>query len=95
MLNIFFSLIFSVALPRPACDVAISGLGWITVEPFGPSPVSDGGETGGEIVLAVHVPKPVEVFVRPPLPVGAAGGKWYEYRELTELEQEVRPKWYF
>ncbi|KAL1534898.1 nitric-oxide synthase (NADPH) [Salvia divinorum] len=80
---------------RPACDVAISGLGWITVEPFGPSSVSDGVEIGGEIVLAVHVPKPVEVFVRPPLPVGAAGGTWYDYRELTELEQEVRPKWYF
>ncbi|XP_057765984.1 putative nitric oxide synthase [Salvia miltiorrhiza] len=77
---------------RPACDVAISGLGWISVEP---SSVSDGVEAGGEIALAVHVPKPVEVFVRPPLPVGAAGGKWYEYRELTEMEQEVRPKWYF
>lgn len=83
---------------RPACDVAISGLGWITVEPFsqsGTSSAPSGADAGGEIGLVVHVPKPVEIFVRPPLPVDTAGGKWYEYRELTEMEQEVRPRWYF
>ncbi|KAL0317654.1 UNVERIFIED_CONTAM: NO-associated protein 1, chloroplastic/mitochondrial [Sesamum angustifolium] len=85
-------------IDRPACDVAISGLGWISVEPFSQSLRSSetsAVEAGGEISLVVHVPKPVEMFVRPPLPVGSAGAEWYQYRELTEMEQEVRPKWYY
>ncbi|KAG8381529.1 hypothetical protein BUALT_Bualt06G0131200 [Buddleja alternifolia] len=85
-------------IERPACDVAISGLGWISVEPFtqsSKSSESSAVECSGEIVLAVHVPKPVEIFIRPPLPVGSVGGEWFEYRELTEEEQEIRPKWYF
>ncbi|XP_059624874.1 NO-associated protein 1, chloroplastic/mitochondrial isoform X2 [Cornus florida] len=83
---------------RPACDVAISGLGWIEIEPRSRLSGTSGlntDATAQELVLAVHVPKPVEIFVRPPLPVGKAGGEWYQYRELTEKEQEVRPKWYF
>ncbi|XP_020215434.1 putative nitric oxide synthase [Cajanus cajan] len=83
---------------RPACDIAISGLGWFTVEPVSrslknsqPKPV----DTAGELILAVHVPKPVEIFVRPPIPVGKAGAEWYQYVELTEKEEEMRPKWYF
>lgn len=78
--------------------MAISGLGWISVEPYSQfckSSESSGVEVDGEICLVVHVPKPVEIFTRPPLPVGSAGGKWYQYRELTEMEVEVRPKWYF
>ncbi|XP_073139503.1 putative nitric oxide synthase [Henckelia pumila] len=85
-------------IQRPACDIAISGLGWISVEPFSqflkssdPSEV----EENGVIALNVHVPKPVEIFTRPPLPVGDAGGEWYEYSDLTEKEEEARPKWYF
>ncbi|KAK9291494.1 hypothetical protein L1049_019442 [Liquidambar formosana] len=81
---------------RPACDVAISGLGWITVEPMGKSlRMSEANfeETSEELQLTVRIPKPVEIFVRPPLPVGKAGGELYQYRELTEKEQEVRPKW--
>ncbi|XP_011076376.1 putative nitric oxide synthase [Sesamum indicum] len=83
---------------KPACDVAISGLGWISVEPFSQSLRSSetsAVEAGGEISLVVHVPKPVEIFVRTPLPVGSAGAEWYQYRELTEMEQEIRPKWYY
>ncbi|XP_058104799.1 putative nitric oxide synthase isoform X2 [Magnolia sinica] len=83
---------------RPACDIAISGLGWIAIEPIRQqSEISGSSEfklTPGELHLAVHVPKPVEIFVRPPMPVGKAGGEWYEYRELTEKEEESRPKWY-
>lgn len=85
---------------RPACDIAISGLGWVAVEPVsGAAPV--GGDldleetTTGDLELAVRVPKPVEIFVRPPIPVGKAGGEWYEYREMTEEEEELRPRWYF
>ncbi|XP_075513230.1 LOW QUALITY PROTEIN: putative nitric oxide synthase [Primulina tabacum] len=85
-------------IQRPACDVAISGLGWMSVEPFSqflkssdPSEV----EESGVITLKIHLPKPVEIFVRPPLPVGNAGGEWYQYNDLTEKEEEVRPKWYF
>lgn len=83
---------------RPASDVAISGLGWIAVEPVSKSlRRSDINleETIKELHLAVHVPKPVEVFVRPPLPVGKAGAEWYQYRELTEKEEELRPKWHY
>ncbi|XP_058205392.1 NO-associated protein 1, chloroplastic/mitochondrial isoform X2 [Rhododendron vialii] len=83
---------------RPARDVAISGLGWIAVEPISRSPgVCDSNleETDRELLLVVHVPKPVEIFVRPPLPVGKGGEEWYQYREFTEKELEVRPKWYF
>ncbi|XP_028192754.1 NO-associated protein 1, chloroplastic/mitochondrial-like isoform X1 [Glycine soja] len=84
--------------PKPACDIAISGLGWFTVEPVSrslkisqPKPV----ETAGELILAVHVPKAVEIFVRSPIPVGKAGAEWYQYVELTEKQEEMRPKWYF
>ncbi|XP_071710456.1 putative nitric oxide synthase [Rutidosis leptorrhynchoides] len=88
---------------RPACDVAISGLGWITIEPDSqtlkdPNSNSDlliQQREAMEISLDVHVPKPVEIFVQPPLPVGKLGGEWYQYRDLTEKEEETRPKWYF
>jgi len=85
-------------LCRPACDIAISGLGWLSVEPVGRShrySQQNAIDTTGELLLAVHVPKPVEIFTRPPLPVGKAGAEWYEYAELTDKEQEMRPKWYF
>lgn len=83
---------------RPACDVAISGLGWITVEPVSQTlkePDADLVQEAMVISLDVHVPKAVEIFVRPPLPVGKLGGEWYQYRDLTEKEEETRPKWYF
>ncbi|KAI3905248.1 hypothetical protein MKX01_017494 [Papaver californicum] len=83
---------------RPACDVAISGLGWIAVEAITNlqeiSSSMSSEDNAEELHLAVHVPKPVEIFVRPPIPVTKAGGEWYEYRELTEMEEELRPKWY-
>ncbi|XP_021285957.1 NO-associated protein 1, chloroplastic/mitochondrial isoform X2 [Herrania umbratica] len=83
---------------RPASDVAISGLGWIAVEPKRKSlRISDNNfaETIKELHLTVRVPGPVEIFVRPPFPVGKAGAEWYQYRELTAKEEEVRSKWYF
>ncbi|GAB2265444.1 hypothetical protein Dimus_000499 [Dionaea muscipula] len=83
---------------RPACDVAVSGLGWIRVEPICELLKTSDSRlqpSGGELHLTVHVPKPVEIFVRPPMPVGQDGGEWYQYRELTEVEQETRPKWFF
>jgi nitric-oxide synthase len=86
---------------RPACDIAISGLGWVAVEPLG-VPSSNPDESAeeednesGELHLRVHVPKPVEIFVRPPLPVGKAASQWYRYQELTEEEEELRPKWHY
>ncbi|KAG2647920.1 putative nitric oxide synthase [Panicum virgatum] len=88
-------------LDRPACDIAISGLGWISVEPLGvPSNSADSNveeecDDDSELHLIVHVPKPVEVFVRPPLPVGKAASQWYRYQELTEEEEELRPKWHY
>ncbi|KAG6525961.1 hypothetical protein ZIOFF_015934 [Zingiber officinale] len=56
--------------------------------------ISD-SEQAGELHLAVHVPKPVEVFLRPPMPVGKAGEEWYQYQDLTEKEEELRPKWFY
>ena len=93
-------LICNNVICRPACDIAISGLGWISVEPSGvPSNGPDDNieeeHDGGELHLVVHVPKPVEVFVRPPLPVGKAASQWYRYQELTEEEEELRPKWHY
>lgn len=84
-------------LYRPACDIAISGLGWIAVEPFGLETTSQSNSEDciGELQLAVHVPKPVEIFIRPPIPVSKAGSEWYQYQELTEKEEELRPKWYY
>ena len=82
--------------------MAISGLGWISIEPVSRSIRQSDSDSdlnlkdkAGELHLAVHVPKPVEVFVRPPLPVGKVGAEWYQYRELTDKEEEVRPKWFF
>jgi nitric-oxide synthase len=88
----------SLCLGRPACGVAISGLGWISIEPVSKSiKISDPNleETARELHLAVHVPKPVEIFVRPPLLVAKAGAEWLQYRELTENEDEASPKCYF
>lgn len=87
-------------IERPVCDVAISGLGWICVEPVnkklaGTSDLAGKPSAGGVLVMTVRVPKPVEIFVRSPIPVGKDGGEWYEFRDLTEKEEEVRPKWYF
>jgi hypothetical protein len=100
---LIFSLLLSqwtisLCLGRPACDVAISGLGWISIEPVSKSiKISDPNleETDKELHLTVHVPKPVEIFVRPPIPVAKTGAEWYQYRELTEKEEEARPKCYF
>lgn len=91
------SLSITFSLVRPACDIAISGLGWIAVEPIGGSDThrETDSEQAGELHLAVHVPKPVEVFLRPPMPVGKAGEEWYQYQELTEKEEELRPKWFY
>lgn len=82
---------------RPAYDIAISGLGWIAVDHV-TKPLSNSmafKENFGELHFTVHVPKAVEIFVRSAMPVGNAGREWYEYRELTEKEEELRPKWYF
>ncbi|XP_020694575.1 NO-associated protein 1, chloroplastic/mitochondrial isoform X2 [Dendrobium catenatum] len=81
---------------RPASDIAISGLGWISVEPFGLGVgQNEFVDCKGELHLDVHVPKPVEIFVRPPMPVGSGSAEWYQYQELTEAEEELRPKWYY
>lgn len=78
--------------------MAISGLGWISIEPICRllrSSDSNLEKTAGELHLDVHVPKPVEIFVRSPIPVGKSGAEWYQYRELTEKEEEDRPKWHY
>lgn len=84
---------------RPASDVAISGLGWISIEPIRRSkdsePPRDLQEAEHEIRVCVSVPKPVEVFIRPTLPIGTSGAEWYQYRDLSDKEEELRPKWYF
>lgn len=83
---------------RPACDVAVSGLGWIAMEPK--SKTSSNSDSSSEKIarelhLVVHVPRPVEIFVRRPLPVGKCGTDWYQLKELTDKEEEARPKWNF
>ncbi|XP_031484256.1 putative nitric oxide synthase [Nymphaea colorata] len=80
---------------RPACDIAVSGLGWIVLEPMGISTEFSDlivEDTPRELHLTIHVPKPVEVFIRPPMPVGKAGAEWYMFQDLTEKQIEMRPK---
>ena len=78
----------SLCLCRPACDLAISGLGWIPVEPMGRSL----GTSGSDLE---EIAKQLKLSIRVLIPVGKGGGEWYQYQELTEKEVEVRPKWYF
>ncbi|KNA17820.1 hypothetical protein SOVF_076400 [Spinacia oleracea] len=83
---------------RPSSDIAISGLGWIAIEPISKelsTPDAIPELHDNELHFKVHVPKPVEIFVRSPLPVGKAGSEWYQYRDLTEEEEEIRPKWHY
>lgn len=77
--------------------MAISGLGWISIEPICRllRSADSNLEKTAELHLAVYVPKPVEIFVRSPIPVGKSGAEWYQYRELTEKEEEDRPKWHY
>ncbi|CAN0902523.1 NO-associated protein 1, chloroplastic/mitochondrial [Linum grandiflorum] len=87
---------------RPASDIAISGLGWIAVEPVRKSSSTTSQvsnllpeDSAKKLHFMVHVPRPVEIFVRSPLPVGKAGSERYQYRDLTDKEEETRPKWYY
>lgn len=81
---------------RPTCDIAISGLGWVTIEAGqggdnenSGTQTIDGSES--EVEIVIFMPKAVEAFVRSPIPVGFQGSEWYDYRELTENELEARP----
>eukprot|EP00250_Pteridium_aquilinum_P010516 c19443_g1_i1 orf=108-1952(+) len=83
---------------RPACDIAISGLGWMTIECGYAEYMEDleaqNVSTDKTVQVILHVPRSVEIFVRPSLPVGARGSEWYDYRELSEKELEARPQVY-
>ncbi|KAL2334398.1 hypothetical protein Fmac_015611 [Flemingia macrophylla] len=53
-------------------------------------------DTSGELILTVHIPKAIEIFVRPPISVHNTRVEWYQYVELIEKEEEeMRLKWYF
>jgi hypothetical protein len=79
---------------RPAGDIAISGLGWVTV---GATSVYSEGDLGEELEehersivrLKVWVPKAVEVFMRPSIPVGTSASQWYEYMDVDDDELET------
>ncbi len=81
-------------LARPAGDIAISGLGWVTV---GATSVDREGDLGEELEehersivrLKVWVPKAVEVFLRPSIPVGTSASQWYEYMDVDDDELET------
>ncbi|CAI7857567.1 unnamed protein product, partial [Closterium sp. NIES-53] len=45
-----------------------------------------------DVEVVVHVPKGIEVFVRPPMPVGWFANDWYQYEELSEKEEMARPR---
>ena len=73
---------------RPAGDLAISGLGWITIGLV----YNEEEETGyiNHVVrLRVHTPKAVETFIRPSMPVGSNATEWYEYMEVEDEESEA------
>ncbi|KAJ7532244.1 hypothetical protein O6H91_14G079500 [Diphasiastrum complanatum] len=79
---------------RPAGDIAISGLGWVAVhESSADNDVSYGAKAVGENVnIIVHTPKAVEIFVRPSIPVGIDGSRWYKYVDLSEEQEQSLPK---
>lgn len=83
---------------RPACDIAISGLGWMTIECGYADYMEEleAQDVGMDktVEVVVHVPRSVEIFIRPSLPVGTRGSEWYEFRELSEKELEARPQVY-
>eukprot|EP00249_Psilotum_nudum_P024769 c29289_g2_i8 orf=757-2118(+) len=82
---------------RPSCDIAISGLGWVTVESatmenrVNRDSSESREKVDHEALVIVHVPRAVEVFLREPIPVGIQGTEWYEYSELEEEDLEKRP----
>ncbi|CAI5506773.1 unnamed protein product [Closterium sp. Naga37s-1] len=45
-----------------------------------------------DVEVVVHVPKGIEVFVRPPMPVGWFADDWYQYEELSKKEEMARPR---
>lgn len=82
---------------RPACDIAISGLGWATIEPdhtsYNENPEEEATvDLKTEVQMVIQVPKATEVFIRASMPVGFHGSEWYDYRELTEKELQARPR---
>ncbi|CAI5986819.1 unnamed protein product [Closterium sp. NIES-65] len=50
------------------------------------------GKQESDVEVVVHVPKGIEVFVRPPMPVGWFANDWYQYEELSEKEEMSRPR---
>ncbi|CAM6008226.1 unnamed protein product [Sphagnum balticum] len=79
---------------QPAGDIAISGLGWVTV---GATSVYSEGDLGEELEehessivrLKVWVPKAVEVFIRPSIPVGTSASQWYEYMDVDDDDSQT------
>jgi len=57
------TLTFAVNLGEASVDVAVSGLGWFTVVGVQQSGL------GGEMIIRLHAPRAVELFVRKPMPV--------------------------
>lgn len=85
---------------RPAGDVAVSGLGWITVEypnteRFMVVSEDDELRLRGHVRMLVHVPKAVEVYSRPPMPVGVNGQEWYKYSDASDSELDSRPRFFY
>ncbi|CAI5504046.1 unnamed protein product [Closterium sp. Naga37s-1] len=50
------------------------------------------GKQESDVEVVVHVPKGIEVFVRPPMPVGWFANDWYQYEELSEKGEMSRPR---
>lgn len=48
-----------------------------------------------EIVIVLHIPKAVEMFVRPSIPLGKKATSWYEYVDLTDDELNARPQVFY
>ncbi|XP_024530145.1 putative nitric oxide synthase [Selaginella moellendorffii] len=75
---------------RPVGDIAISGLGWMRMEFL---QTESGVEDSLE--LEVYVPRGIEVFRRPAIPVGANTHSWYSFSELTAEQEKTRPRLYY
>lgn len=88
---------FGLCPSRPAGDLAISGLGWVTVGVVRKDEEAEEEHRPNQrtrnlrhiVKLKVYTPKAVEIFMRPSIPVGAYANEWYEYLEVDEDEIEA------
>ncbi|CAM6093130.1 unnamed protein product [Calypogeia fissa] len=76
-------------------DVAEDDDGTIASATAGDEDSQDLYNEDEEILIVLHIPKTVEMFVRPSIPLGKKATKWYEYVDLSDAELAARPQVFY